>query len=221
MPTLWKRLDELFTARSHAVIDQLEDPAQMSQQLLRELDQDIDALRGQLVASLARQRKLQQSLGRLNRQVDAHGQRASKALQAGDEVTARHQLTLKLKLQQESSALQELSAQQERWSTGLREERSVLLREREELSSQARLIQLRSDLNDGINAPMKDAYSASLQRRERMGRYSAQTESGLDELLAAQSLRREELDVQPQQDDSQVEEALAQLKSELSQDTAA
>lgn len=221
MPSLWKRMEQMLTANSHARLDQLENPAHMSQQILRDLDDELDGLRKQLLASVSRERKINASLGVLCKQSEAHDQRARQALSDGNEANARHHLNLKLKLEREIEQLQQLCQQQSCWTTSLREERAHLLREREELGSQARVISLRKALQmDGTDVS-GDLYSKSVRRRERMARYSEQVDGGLDELISAQALRAEELGQAQASDDLALEDALSALKRDLDQENAA
>lgn len=221
MPSLWKRMEQMLTANSHARLDQLENPAHMSQQILRDLDDELDGLRKQLLASVSRERKINASLVVLRKQSEAHDQRARQALSDGNEANARHHLNLKLKIEREIEQLQQLCQQQSCWTTSLREERAHLLREREELGSQARVISLRKALQmDGTDVS-GDLYSKSVRRRERMARYSERVDGGLDELISAQALRAEELGQAQASDDLALEDALSALKRDLDQENAA
>ena len=219
MPGLWKRMEEMFTANSHAALDQVENPAHMSQQLLRELDTELDALRPRLVECLATERKVSQSRDKLKLQIAQHAKRAQTALLAKDEAGARQQLRIKLQLEQEHVQLGAMAEQQAQWVAALKEERTELLREREELSSQARLISLRNGLHS--TAAARSSYGQSLQRRERMTRYAERSGNGLNELWASQHLRREELQQNKQDDEFAVDQALEQLKAETSEEHAA
>ena len=221
MPSVWKRMQEMFTANSHARLDQLENPAHMSQQLLRDLDDELDTLRRELLASVSREHKIESSLKALRGQAHNHQQQARRALTQQDEAPARHHLKLKLKLDAEVTQMEQLAAQQSRCSDSLRDERSHLLREREELSSQARVISLRSALHVNGGDIGRDLYSKSLQRRERMARYSQQLNSGLDELVAAQTLRAEEIGQVQLDDDDALDEAMNNLKRQLETEDAA
>ena len=208
MPGLWKRMEDIFTANSHAKLDQLENPQHMSQQLLRELDEELEALRPRLVHCLATQRKLSQSCSKLQQQIQQHHDNAQTALSAGDEERARQQLSLKLRFEQELQQVHELASQNDRWAAALKQERSELLREREDLCSQARLIQLRSGL--GLS-DSRTPYAQSMQRRERMERYAQSPQNSLNELLASHTLRREELG--SGEDEQAVDAALQGLKA--------
>ena len=221
MPGIWKRIEHIFAANAHANLDEMENPAHMSQHILRELDQELDQLRQQLVAAVSREHKIKHSLTAITNPISAHQNKARTALSNGDEALAKHHLSLQLKLQQEASQLQELAGKQQRWSEALRNERTALLREREELSSQARIVSLRAGLNISKPGASKDLYSQSLQRRERMARYSASVDNGFDELIAAQTLRAEELGDMPSSSDLDIDAAMNALKLDITQEHAA
>ncbi len=221
MPSVWKRMQTMFTANSHAQLDQLENPAHMSQQLLRDLDDELDGVRRQLLASVSREHKIETSLKGLRSQALNHAQQARRALTQQDEAHARHYLKLKLKLEAEVAQLEQFAAQQALCSGSLRDERAHLLREREELSSQARVISLRSVLQVHGGDASRDLYSKSIQRRERMARYSEQLNGGLDELVAAQTLRAEEMGQAQVDDDGALDDALNNLKREMNKEDAA
>lgn len=221
MPSLWKRMEQMFTASSHARLDQLENPAHMSQQILRDLDDELDTLRKQLLASASRERKIKTSLDTLKNQTEMHSARAREALSNDNETQARHHLNLGLKLEREVTQLEQLAVQQSAWSNSLRDERAHLLREREELSSQARVISLRSALQMDGSDVSGDLYSKSIQRRERMARYSEKLDGGLDELISAQALRAEELGQARLPDESALDDAFNALKREIDAERAA
>lgn len=221
MPSLWKRMEQMFTAGSHARLDQLENPAHMSQQILRDLDDELDTLRKQLLASASRERKIKTSLDTLKNQAQMHNARAREALSNDNETQARHHLNLGLKLEREVAQLEQLTVQQSVWSNSLRDERAHLLREREELSSQARVISLRSALQIDGSDVSGDLYSKSIQRRERMARYSEKLDGGLDELISAQALRAEELGQARLPDELALDDAFNALKREIDAERAA
>lgn len=221
MPSLWKRMEQMLTANSHARLDQLENPAHMSQQILRDLDDELDVLRKQLLASVSRERKINASLDALKDQSTAHNARAREALAKADETQARHHLNLRLKLEREVAQLEQLATQQSAWTASLRDERAHLLREREELSSQARVISLRSALQIDGSDVSGDLYSKSIQRRERMARYSEKLDGGLDELISAQALRAEELGQARLPDECALDDAFDALKREIDAERAA
>ncbi len=215
MPNLWSRVQEMFEADSHATLDRLENPAHMSQHLIREVDSDLHALRQRLVAAVSRMRQLDQALRVIGEQHQEQHHRAAAALSAGDESLARHHLGLHCKLEGELKQVQELAANHRQWVEGLRAERASLLRERESLGSQARLINLRAGLQGSSAPPEPELYSKVMRRRERMDRYAQQMLGSLDDLLAAQTLRREELGDTEPAEDAAVSAALAQLKLDL------
>ncbi len=221
MPSLWKRMEQMFTASSHARLDQLENPAHMSQQILRDLDDELDTLRKQLLASASRERKIKTSLDTLKNQAEMHSARAREALSNDNETQARHHLNLGLKLEREVTQLEQLAVQQSAWSNSLRDERAHLLREREELSSQARVISLRSALQIDGSDVSGDLYSKSIQRRERMARYSEKLDGSLDELISAQALRAEELGQARLPDELALDDAFNALKREIDAERAA
>ena len=207
MPSLWNRMRDIVSASSHASLDAIENPAVMSQQLMREIDDDLQEVS---------QRKLGQT-------ATSHAQRARTALQLGQEDQARHQLALQLQLDTEIEALTELAASQRQWIDSLKRERATLLREREELGAQARVIQLREGLQADQPRNGPDPYSRAMQRRDRMRGYCDRVEAGLHDLRAAQELRQEELDHAPgaaAASEPDVEAALAALKNDMQQENS-
>ena len=220
MSGLLARMHGLFVASSHAQIDRLEDPAIMSWQLLRETDEDLHRLRQTLVAAAGRSRHIERALGQLDQQIENHQHRAQGCLTRGDEAGARHQLSLKLRLQRERAEMQALGERHKEWLAGLREERATLLRERESLASQARMIGLRQRLGAATPGTSDDAYSRLMQRRERMARYAQAESTDMDALIGAQGLRREELGELPVDEAADLDAALNELRAQIQAEDA-
>lgn len=220
MPTIFQRLEDIFTANSHAALDQIENPARMSQQLLRELDEDLNKLRGQLVAALARQRQLEQAQEKQQNKLSRCIDQARKAVVAEDEILARKKLGHKIRAEQELEQIQILRQQQNELVTALRQEREQLLQEREELGGQMRLIQIRNEF-DPARHGKTNIYSRSMQRRERMAGYAQSEHLEINEIIAGQSLRSEELDQCQEQTTDTIEAELTQLKAAIQQENGA
>lgn len=215
MSTLWTRMREIVTANSHAQLDALENPALIGCQLLREVDGDLQALRGQLVQALGRQRQLEASLARERAQQDEAQSRARRAVQTGDDDLARGQLQRAARAGQSVEAITALLQDQQQWVADLKRERDARLSEREELAGQARLLSLQP-----LAADRRDDYQRVLARRDRMRELRARAGGDREQLRAAQELRDEELGRRSDQDldAGQIEETLKALKSTLETD---
>lgn len=211
MSGLWLRMQEIFNANGHAALDQLENPIKMSQQLMRDLDQDLHQLRQRLVVTLARGKTLRAERSQLAARGSTAQHLATQAVVAGDDAAARRQLEIQLRAERDAALLAEPLREAEAALSALRGERDALLRERDELASQARLIQLGSQPDDLA----EDLYSRSLRRRERMAGFADQWRHGSRSVMAAQELRDEELGTAASGASDQVEIALQALKAEL------
>lgn len=214
MSGIWMRMQEIFAANSHAALDQIEDPQRMSRQILRDIDADLTALRQRMVAVLARGKTLRAERAKLERRRESAQRQAAEALRAGDESQARRQLETRLRCEREYAALAEPLQEAEQALEVLRAERDALLREREDLASQARLIQYRGATDTGLS----DLYSRSLRRRERMAEFAQSWQTGSRSLAAARELREEELGHERDDDSGAIEDALARLRADLAGD---
>ncbi len=219
MPNLWSRMNRIVTSNGHAALDKIENPLHMSQGILREVDDALERVRHALLTALSRFRQLEQACASLRKAVQHTTDRARKAVQQGDDARARDCLALQLGQQRELDQLEQMLEKQQTWLDSLRTERAALIAERQELASQARLIQLSQGLV-GSAADAADPYTASQQRRERMANYAGRTETQVHELQSAQTLRAEEAGPQLDAERLDVDAALEQLKRELQENAA-
>lgn len=102
---LLNRMKTIFQANANTALDNLEDPKAMIAQQLRNLDDKLQRARGELVKSMAEVKLIEQKIRETGDQVSLYGERAEKAVAAGNDDLARKALTEKSRLAAELSDL--------------------------------------------------------------------------------------------------------------------
>ena len=127
---LLNRMSELLKANLNDLLDQAEDPVRMVRQVIRQLDDEIVVLRGQLQAAEAR---VVRRRGRLDESTATQGmwtRRAEEAVDAGDDTAGRQALKARRTCEEESKGLEAAW-----WEA--RQERDAIAKRLLELENQA------------------------------------------------------------------------------------
>jgi phage shock protein A len=98
----------IFQANANNALDNLEDPKAMIAQQLRNLDDKLQRARGELVKSMAEVKLIEQKMRETQDQIELYGERAEKAVAAGNDDLARKALVEKSRL---SGDLEDLTSQ--------------------------------------------------------------------------------------------------------------
>ncbi len=105
---LLDRMKTIFQANANNALDNLEDPKAMIAQQLRNLDDKLQRARGELVKSMAEVKLIEQKMRETQDQIELYGERAEKAVAAGNDDLARKALVEKSRL---SGDLEDLTSQ--------------------------------------------------------------------------------------------------------------
>lgn len=107
---LLDRMKTIFQANANSALDNLEDPKAMIAQQLRNLDDKLQSARGELVKSMAEVKLIEQKMRESQDQITLYGERAEKAVAAGNDDLARKALLEKNRL---ASDLADLTRQRD------------------------------------------------------------------------------------------------------------
>ncbi|MEC4683997.1 MAG: PspA/IM30 family protein [Nitrospirota bacterium] len=107
---LLDRMKTIFQANANSALDNLEDPKAMIAQQLRNLDDKLQSARGELVKSMAEVKLIEQKMRESQDQITLYGERAEKAVAAGNDDLARKALLEKSRL---ASDLADLTRQRD------------------------------------------------------------------------------------------------------------
>ena len=107
---LLDRMKTIFQANANNALDNLEDPKAMIAQQLRNLDDKLQSARGELVKSMAEVKLIEQKMRESQDQITLYGERAEKAVAAGNDDLARKALLEKNRL---ASDLADLTRQRD------------------------------------------------------------------------------------------------------------
>ncbi|MEW5871954.1 MAG: PspA/IM30 family protein [Chloroflexota bacterium] len=221
--SVWTRIRMIFSARTNAALDQIEDPRhtlaytyERQQELLRQVK------RGLVDVSTARH-QLQTQINKLNERIGQLGEQAERALSAGREDLAR------LALQRKQACLAELEALHKQLAEAQEEEHKLTLAEqrfaqrldifrtrRDALSARYTAAQAQVHIHEALGSVSKEAadLGAALERAEdKVSRVQARA-TALDALLEVGSLSSPGLDDSLEQSLNQVASAQA-VEAEL------
>src|SRR3989442_827617 len=102
-----RRAGRIVTANVNDLFDQFEDPAKMVRQGLRDLELAIEIGSAAVARSVTAARMLERQRDQPMRQASRWHQRASEAVEAGDDVLARQAIARKLELTEARQSLDE------------------------------------------------------------------------------------------------------------------
>jgi phage shock protein A len=101
-----ERLAAIWRANVHELLDRLEDPEKMVQQLVRDMEDSVNKAVAAVGQAVAEQRRLEKERERNNLKMREWQEKAEHALQGGDEEYARQALAHKAHLAQANAALE-------------------------------------------------------------------------------------------------------------------
>lgn len=93
---IFARLSNLIAANTHALLDRVEDPEVMLQQVVRDMEEGLAAARQQAARAIAAERRVQRELNHNRAAADNWNKQARRALDANREDLAREALARKI-----------------------------------------------------------------------------------------------------------------------------
>ncbi len=227
MTGIMDRIRGLFVANAHDSVDQLENPAIMSRQILRELGDDIDRSRQGLVKAVAAERELEHRLAELGKETERLESRARVLLDKDQEAEAREIVARQLARQRDAYAVAQHLTRARTASKRLRTQLERLQQERNEARSRSNLIALTSRSQDALRVAgaCNDSFSTAMHRRDRLDEYARRV--GVDdfeaeaaaELQAAEDEGHDAVDLSLREQD--IDEAMARLRASSTTPTTA
>lgn len=198
MSGLFSRVSAVMTANLHEAVDQIEDPAVMSRQLMREWAQEIDHSRRALLQAAATCKTLERRIDQLAPKARRWKNQAEAQLKADHENEAKESLRRALLLEESVDALNTTLTQARGSKQRLADRLAKIKNDQLRAQAQASVIDARSKLVGTAESPLL----AAAARRDRMQHFSdrlqhseclieAETEIGLDDELSDDHLMQE------------------------------
>lgn len=217
------RFKTIMSSNINAMLDKMEDPSKMIDQLLRDLNDDLGKVRSETAGVMAEEQRAKRALDECGEEISKYQAYAEKAVLAGNDADARQFLTKKTQLASQYASLQQ--------AYQLAADNAAKMRQMHD-----KLVSQIGDLNsrrDSIKA--KIAVAQTQEKINRMGESISGAQSGLsdfarmeekanrmlDEANARAELVRGDTtmeDLAAKYDDapsSEVEDELAALKAKL------
>ncbi len=104
---IFKRISDIVSANLNELTESFEDPELMLKQAIREMETSINEVTGQTAKAMANEKTLTRELDRNRQQIEEWKNRASKAVDAGDDDLARRALSRKKEHEKLVAALED------------------------------------------------------------------------------------------------------------------
>lgn len=101
------RFKDIMSSNVNALLDKMEDPAKMVDQLLRDLQDDLGKVKAETASVMAAESRAKRELDECSAEVEKMGQYAEKAVLAGNDNDAREFLKKKANLTEKQASLQQ------------------------------------------------------------------------------------------------------------------
>ncbi len=217
---VFQRISKLITANINHLLDKAEDPETMVRQLIREMEESIIELRRETVKAIGARKLLEKKVQIKHQQIEELEQKATLALQQGNEELARQLLTKKIEGEQEYRQLEEELKTAEYLAEKVKEDlirledqvqtarrkKEELIRRKQAAERQMRSTSAVQKSRDALNA----LTGASLSAGEHINAIESYKDKIL--MLEAEAEATEEL-LQPDKDEEQELEKLIQKKA--------
>lgn len=101
------RFKDIMASNVNAVLDRMEDPSKMVDQLLRDLNDDLGKVKAETAGVMAEEKRAQRELEECKQEVDKLQDYAEKAIMQGNDADAKTFLTKKAQYVEKQTALQQ------------------------------------------------------------------------------------------------------------------
>ena len=224
---LFKRISDIISANLNELTEGLEDPEKMLKQAIREMEESIGEATTQTAKSMANEKRLSRELQRNQEQAQRWQQRASQAVEAGDDDLAKKALTRKnehqklmLALEDQIATARESSALLKHQLEGMKAKLSEAKRSLASLSARQRAANFRKQMASqdiGVSSEVEEGAFAKFDRMKAKVEQAEAEAEAMAELrssdVAAVSLADE--DDFSSDDDLDVSAELARMKAKL------
>ena len=123
---IFRRISDIIASNVNDLIDKAEDPEKMAKQIIREMEQGIGEVRGQVAMAMASDKQLANQLENARREVGDWQQRAVRAIELGKDDLARQALLRKRDAERSVHSLEPQVARAAQSFSMLREQLKVL-----------------------------------------------------------------------------------------------
>ncbi|AWB44818.1 phage shock protein A [Paenibacillus sp. CAA11] len=214
--SIFKRLRDLTMSNINALIDKAEDPIKLTDQYIRDMQEDLDDAEKAVAAQIAIEKKFKLLYEEQEELVNRRNEQAHSAAQAGNVDLARRALEEKKaaeeKLTQYKTSYEQNKTAADTLRTKLvqmKKELTELKNKRETLVARYNAAKAQNEINKAISGLGSDSASAGLKRmEEKMLQMEAQAEASGEMSAKAKSLDEEFAELNK---DKAVEDELAAL----------
>lgn len=221
MANLFKRMNDIISANINDLLDRIEDPERMIKQIIREMEENINQCKEDVITAIASEKKLFRELEQHRRQADDWLNKAQTALEADKEELARSALIRKKEIDKIISDLEPAwetaKTTSERLKTQLRQLEAKLAEaklKRSTLIARQHATQARHQMHKTVDKMQAtwEAQTCFNRMEDKIADMESRTEAlaELDQDLS--SLEREFLNLEVEKD---VEAELATLKMKI------
>lgn len=211
-----ERIAAIWKANLNEVLDRIEDPAKMVDQIVRDVERTVDQAVAALVKARATKRRLERDLQRNAEQMQMWRAKAAAAVEAGNDEGARLALIQKAELDQAHVRLEPALAESGDSVVQLEEQVDILRQKLRDIRARRGELIVRCRAERGVAAG-EDApalrFAAISQRVQQSERDLVRFEEQVDQMIAEAEVLRELAAERRGERDRKVAEELAALKA--------
>ncbi|TYQ13223.1 UNVERIFIED_CONTAM: phage shock protein A (PspA) family protein [Acetivibrio alkalicellulosi] len=235
--SILKRFSDIMASNVNSILSKFEDPAKMVDQLLRNLQSDLNKVKGETAGIMADEARAKRSLDECNAEIKKMHDYAQRAVLAGNDDDARKFLTMKSKQSEKLAQLQKSYDLAASNSQKMRQMHDKLVSQINELNSRRDTIKAKmavAKAQERINKVGASASSATsnldtfsrmeekadrlLDKANAMAELNASSDDGMDDLMSkyetCNSSVEDELNALKGINNNDVEDELAELKKQ-------
>ena len=224
---LFKRISDIISANINELTEGLEDPEKMLKQAIREMEESIGEATTQTAKSMANEKRLSRELQRNQEQAQRWQQRASQAVEAGDDDLAKKALTrtnehqkLTLALEDQIATARESSAMLKHQLEGMKAKLSEAKRSLASLSARQRAANFRKQMASQDIGVCSEVEEDAFAKFDRMKNKVEQAEAEAEAMAELRNSGVAAVAIDDEDDfssdeDLEVSAELARMKSKL------
>lgn len=217
------RFKDIMAANINAVLDKLEDPAKMIDQLIREISDDLGEVKAETASVMAEEQRQKRALDECRTEIEKYQNYAIKAIESGNDDDAKAFLNRKNQLAASLPSLEEAYTLARDNATKMRQMHNKLENELNELDSRRSALKAKiavAKTQEKLNK-MGDSADAVAKGLSSFDRVEAKVDQMLDKANAMAELNRDEtetlamLEAKYDAKVTDVDNELAALKAQL------
>lgn len=216
---IFKRISDIISANFNDLLEDYEDPEKMLKQAIREMEQAIGTARPDVARAMANEKTISKELASNEAQVATWGERAAKAVEAGDDDLARKAIARKKEYDKIAAALRDQHEAAEEASQTLRRQLEAMQAKLKDaqrrlatLSARQKAAQVRAKVAQAEAGVAPELEQDAFDKFDRLARKVEMAEA---EAEALSELARSERDVDGPAETSDSEEPDLDIEAEL------